>query len=265
MNREIILTFIGASIVMLLLVLFLVLFALLFRKRQFKHKQEKAALQARYAQEMLQTQIEVQNTTLQQIGQELHDNIGQLLSVARINLNILEETEQSQENKEYIFQTNEIIESTINDLRNLTKSLDGDFVKDFGLQESLAHELLRIRKTNKFKTDLTIAGDAHTLGHEKEIVLFRICQEVLNNILKHSKATKIFVNLHYGVESFELSIRDNGVGFAVETAMTKNYINAGAGLRNIRRRTEIIGGNFNLITSLGEGTLIEIQIPVNNF
>src|SRR5690349_4299839 len=125
---------IGASVLMLLLVLFLILFALLFQKRQSRYKQEKAALHAQYAQEMLQAQIEVQNATLQQIGQELHDNIGQLLSVARINLNMLEEMPHSEEVRAFIEQTNEVVNHSIIDLRGLTKSLDGDFVKDFGLE-----------------------------------------------------------------------------------------------------------------------------------
>lgn len=248
---------------MLLLILFLVLFALLFRKRQFKYKQEKAALKAQYAQEMLQTQVEVQNSTLQQIGQELHDNIGQLLSIAKLNLNILEEMEQSAENQHYISQTNEVIGHSINDLRNLTKSLDGDFVKDFGLEESLSHELLRIRRTNKFLTELAVTGDRYTLGHEKEIVLFRICQEVLNNVLKHAKATKILTELHYQTDDFTLIIMDNGIGFETGSGETKELTRAGAGLRNMRRRSEMIGGKFILTTRPGEGTKIEIQLPVS--
>lgn len=262
MNREIILTIIGVSILMLLLVLFLILFTLLFQKRQFKYKQEKAALHARYAQEMLQTQIEVQNTTLQQLGQELHDNIGQLLSVARINLNILEEMEHGSEAREYILQTNEVIEHSIEDLRGLTKSLDGDFVKNFGLEESLAHELLRIRKTNKFQTELSVHGERYTMGYEKEIVLFRVSQEVLNNVLKHSRATCITAELHYHPETFSLLLHDDGIGFDPEKIRNNPLTESGAGLRNMERRTEMIGGRFRLTSSPQTSTSIRIDVPV---
>lgn len=261
MNKEIVLTIIGASMLMTLLVLFLVLFALIFKKRQFKHREEKATLQAQFSQEILKSQIEVQNSTLQQISQELHDNIGQLLSVAKINLNILEDTDQQEDNREYITQTNEIIGQSIQDLRSLTKSLDGDFVQQFGLQESITHELQRIRKTKKFETEVMQQGEAYALGFEKEIILFRIFQEFLNNSLKHSEAKNIKVKFTYAPEHFKLCIADDGKGFDYEKVITNKMFDSGAGLRNISRRCELIGGNCKLESVLGKGTQLDIELP----
>lgn len=254
---------IGASVLMLLLVLFLILFALLFQKRQSKYKQEKAGLHAQYAQEMLQAQIEVQNATLQQIGQELHDNIGQLLSVARINLNMLEEMPHSEEVRAFIEQTNEVVNHSIIDLRGLTKSLDGDFVKDFGLEQSLSYELLRIRKTGMLEADLTVHGGRFSLGYEKEIVLFRVSQEAMNNILKHACATCITAEIHYRPEQFCLTLRDDGIGFDPEKVRNSQLTGAGAGLRNMERRVGMIGGQFKITSMPDAGTCIQIDIPLS--
>ncbi|CAH0994105.1 hypothetical protein EMA8858_00212 [Emticicia aquatica] len=253
-NEEIVLTFVIGTIILIILVTFIISFALIFQRRQLKHRQEKIALKAQYDQEILTSQIEVQNTTLQYIGRELHDNIGQLLSVAKINLNVLEETIQDVDNEEFVKQTNELVDHAIQDLRALSKSLDGDFVHDFGLQESIAHELLRIRKTKKFETELTLRGEKYTLGYEREIVLFRIVQEILNNALKHSQAKNLEVNINYLPETFTLHISDNGRGFDYESAKKNELAESGSGLRNIKRRANLINFDCNIESQIGKGT-----------
>ena len=260
---EVVLIVIAGTILVLSILLFLVSFFFIFQKRQLQNKQEKATLQAQFSQEILKSQIEVQNSTLQQIGQELHDNIGQLLSVAKINLNILEGTNQNEENQEYIKQTNEIIGQSIQDLRSLTKSLDGDFVQQFGLQESITHELQRIRKTKKFETEVIQLGENYLLGFEKEIILFRIFQEFLNNSLKHSEAKHIKVEFTYESEIFKLCIADDGKGFDYEKVIAHKLFDSGAGLRNISRRCEMIGGRCKLESGLGRGTQLSIYLPIN--
>lgn len=242
----------------LILAIFIILFLFIFQKRQLQNQQEKTSLKTAYDQEILKSQIEVQNQTLQHIGRELHDNIGQLLSVAKINLNVLEESDNTEH--EYIKQTNEIISQSINDLRALTKSLDGDFVKDFGLEESISFELQRIRKTKKFETEISVLGVKRDLGYEIEIVLFRIVQEGLNNALKHSRAKKIDIMLHYLPTSFELSVKDNGKGFDLQNAHSQSINSSGAGLRNMQRRMELIGGKCTVKSVLGEGTEVQLYL-----
>jgi signal transduction histidine kinase len=246
------------TIIFIVLTIFVISFIFLFQKRQLQNLQEKQALKTAYDQEILKSQIEVQNQTLQHIGQELHDNIGQLLSVAKINLNVLEESDNAEH--EYIKQTNEIITQSINDLRALTKSLDGDFVRDFGLEESISHELQRIRKTRRFQTELSVLGEKRKLGYEHEIVLFRIVQEILNNALKHAKAKNLDIILQYLPQSFTLTVWDNGKGFEMEKALQKDLSQSGAGLRNMQRRMELIGGKCTINSILGEGTEVLLEI-----
>ncbi len=247
------------TLVFLVLGALLTILLLIFKKKQTKNIQEKAALKAAYEQEILQSQIEVQNQTLQQIGQELHDNIGQILSVARLNLNILEESGLSNETSVQIKDTNELVNKAISDVRTLSKSLDGDFVKDFGLEQSIVHELNRLRKTGIFQTEIEVKGTRTGLGFQKEIVLFRITQEIINNALKHAQASNLKVCLDY-TDGFLLKIEDNGKGFDYHKLIEKNLSTSGAGLRNIERRVESIGGECTIESSVGEGTKIEITL-----
>jgi signal transduction histidine kinase len=258
-DSEIILTFIAGTFILVTLVILFFIFINSFQRRQLKHKQEKATLKAQYDQEILKSQLEVQNATLQNVGRELHDNIGQLLSVAQINLNVLEEIQTDEEG--YIKQTNEVISQSIAELRALTKSLDGDFVQDFGLEQSLSHELQRIRKTRKFETEISIHGDKKTLGYEKEIVLFRVSQEILNNALKHSKAKNLTILIQYSSQSFQLTIADDGLGFELPIINQQEMSLSGAGIRNIQRRITLIGGTIDIDSKLNTGTKISINLP----
>eukprot|EP01137_Pigoraptor_chileana_P005019 Opistho-2@47499 len=255
---DIVLVLAFGTIIFLGLTAFIVSFIILFQKRQAKHRQEKQALKIAYEQEILKSQLEIQNQTLQDIAQELHDNIGQLLSVARINLNVMEE--EGDDKDGYIKQTNEIINQSINDLRALTKSFDGDFVQQFGLEESLSHEIARIRKTKRFATEINIVGEKYSLGYEREIVLFRVAQEVLNNALKHSKAQNLTVLLSYSPENFELTIKDDGKGFDIERIQQNEINQSGAGLRNIQRRVKLIGGTCQISSEIGKETKITITL-----
>lgn len=242
-HSDIIWVAIFGSIIFAFITFFIISFTIYFQKKKIQHVQEKATLKAQYDQEILKSQIEVQNATLQYIGKELHDNVGQLLSVARINLNVVEETTQELEIEGFVKQANELVEQSIQELRALSKSLDGDFVQDFGFQEMVIHELQRIRKTKKFQTEILIQGQKYSLGYDREIVLFRIVQEILNNALKHSGAKIIEVSLNYLPNNFILQISDNGNGFKYSEIIKNELNQSGSGLRNIQRRATLI--NFN--------------------
>lgn len=258
---EVVVIVAAGTVLVFLLIIFLLTLFFIFQRRQLATQREKAALHDRYAREILQTQVEVQNNTLQQIAGELHDNIGQLLFVAKINLNILEDSLLPGEDRSKVAEANEIIGQSITELRSLVKSFDSDFVKDFGLYNSLSNVLLRIRKTKKCQVGMNLTGEPYSLGYDKEVVLFRIAQEVLNNILKHAHATNILVWIEYGSEKFIFCIKDDGRGFNFQPVANGDILLSGAGLRNMQRRATLIGATFSLKAAIGQGTEIEITLP----
>lgn len=263
MKQETLLILAAICILLLMLVIFIIVLVGLSKKRQTEYRQEKVNLQAKYQQEILQAQLEIQNHTLQQIGRELHDNIGQLLSVMSINLDILEEEVSDLPNRSKIIETGKILQQIIRDVRGLTKSLDGDFVKDFGLVDSLSHELQRIRATGKYQTEILIDGEVYRLDGQKEFVLFRIVQEILTNILKHAEAKTIKVTLHYRPAQFSLTVQDDGKGFDPGAVLARKMETSGAGLRNIQRRTEMVGGTCKIEAKIGKGSKIHLDLPVS--
>jgi len=242
------------TIFFLLLALLFIFFLIISVKRRQKMKEEKAQLSIKFQQEMLRTQLEIQEQTLKNISQEIHDNIGQTLSLAKLNLNTIDLQKQNADEK--IFNSKELIGKAIQDLRSLSKSLNTDSILSAGLVKGIETEVSIIEHTESYNTEFNVYGDAIRIDPKKELILFRIAQEAINNIIKHSNATGILVNLHFTNEHLTIEVCDNGTGFDLNHGE-----NEGLGLRNMKSRAELIGGTFSIQSSYS-GTTIIVTLPI---
>ena len=206
-------------------------------------------MKSQFQQELLQTQLEIQEQTLKTISEEIHDNVGQVLSLAKLNLNTFENNSEQK-----LQDTRQLISKAINDLRDLSRSMHGDRIAELGLQQSIADELQILQNSGEFETHLKIIGEAYKLLPQKEMVLFRIVQEALNNCIKYSKAKNITVNLDYDKENFSLSVMDDGIGF-------DTHARTGIGLKSMQNRAALIGGEFSIQSAIENGTAITIILP----
>ena len=255
-KQEIITTIIGGTALILFLGCLVISFVFAYQKKQNRYIREKKLMQSQFQEELLKTQIEIQEHTLKTISQEIHDNVGQVLSLAKLNLSTFENAENiSDQNK--INDTKQLVSKAINDLRDLSRSLYGDRITELGLQEATAYELKILQNTGQYQTDLKISGNVYKLDAQKEMVLFRIVQEALNNAVKHAKAKSIHVELIYEIPAFTLMICDDGIGFDY---IALKPLQAGIGLKSMQNRAALIGGEFSLYSSDQNGTMITIQI-----
>lgn len=204
---------------------------------------------------LLQTQLEIQEQTLRTISQEIHDNVGQVLSLAKLNLKTLDfDTGVSKEEK--IDKSVELVSKAINDLRDLSRSMNGDKIADLGLQEAIDNELKIVQNTGLMRTRLTIEGTPYILPSQHEIVIFRIVQESLNNAVKHSKATNINILINYLPSQCIISISDDGEGF---NANQLEATQTGIGLKNMQSRASLIDAYFSIESIPGKGTKVLIK------
>jgi len=229
---------------------FIIYFVVLYRNRQLKNKQEQEQLQAEFRQELLKAQIEMQEQTLNYISGEIHDNITQVLSFVKLNLKVADYGNEVVKKK--IEESRELISQAINDLRNLSKSLSFEHITKLGLVKTLEIEVERINNSGLIQTNLLIQGEYYTLGEQRDLVLFRIFQEVLNNTLKHSGAKHLKINLQYHPELFNLTVQDDGLGFSADSAAKYS----GLGLNNIRT----IGAAAVIESSPGKGCCVIITL-----
>ena len=210
-----------------------------------------------FEQELLQTKIEIQEQTLKTISEEIHDNIGQVLSLVKINLNTVTGITDTDELTK-LETSKELVSKAINDLRDLSRSMHGDRITELGLQQSIADELLILQNSTEFETHLQVTGNKYKLPPQKEMVLFRIVQEALHNSIKHSKATRLDVGLNYQHDNFTLTISDNGKGFYPQALQLSE---TGIGLKSMQDRATLIGGKFSIQAMKNNGTSISINLP----
>ncbi|MDE3247044.1 MAG: sensor histidine kinase [Bacteroidota bacterium] len=232
------------------------------QKRQTQHLREKEGLKLAFEKEILSAQLEIQEQTLKNISQEIHDNIGQVLSLAKLNVNTMD-CDQPENLKGKIADSKHLISKAIQDLRDLSRSLNSDYVIDMGLLRSVEYELEMIRKAGAIETKLQVEGKPYRLEQQQELILFRIVQEILHNIIKHAKATEIVVQFGFDADVFKLSVADNGVGFDASKLESADYSGFGLGIRNMYNRAKMINTKFQLRSTSGEGVCIDLELPVS--
>jgi signal transduction histidine kinase len=252
--REEFLLIVYFIVVIFILTTFGILFFITFQKRKNKLLYEKFEAQKRYEQEIAQSKIEIQEQTLKNVSWELHDNIGQLLSVANMQLNILAGTAKDN-TLASVKEIREVVSSSLQEVRSLSRSLNNETVDYAGLVASVQNELTRFDRLKIINTSLEVSGNTVDIPQKDSIILFRILQEFFSNVIKHSRAKNLEVVFDYTSEGLEIKAKDDGVGFDLQE-VTKS-----SGLLNMESRAELIHTYFNLHSSPLQGTSLYLCYP----
>lgn len=244
----------GASSILLLITLFIVMLVMAYLKRDLKHLKEKETMEADFEKQLLQSQLETQEETLNQLSIEIHDNVGQLLNSTKLLIGV---TQRSlSESPDTLRMADETLGKAIQELRSLSKSLNREWLQQFNFIENLEAEINRINAAKSLQIQLFRPANL-SLKAEAQIILFRIVQEILQNSMKHAQAKNIEINIKEENEILSINITDDGAGFD-EMNTSKSV-----GILNIKHRTHLLGGTVQWESSLGTGTNVNIQLPVN--
>jgi len=257
-TTEIAIVFIIGSLTLMVFVVFLVLIIVEYRKRQIRHITEKLELEHEYQNQLLKTQIEVQEQSFKHFSEEVHDNIAQVMSLARIKLYKAANAANDDRVTANINTGNELLGKALDDLRRLSHILNGNLVSDLPLAESIEKELAYVLSSGEMEASLTISGEACELPPEKKLLLFRILQEAIGNAIKHGEAKKIAITLNYTGRTLAVTITDNGKGF--DTQLTTQ--STGLGLRNMQARAKMLG-KIDISSAAGKGTTININLEAD--
>lgn len=241
-------------VVILLLTTFGIVFFITFQKRKNKLLLEKYEAEKRFEKEITQAKLEIQEQTLKNVGWELHDNIGQLLSVANMQLNILSRT-MEEPARSSVTDVKEVVANTLHEVRSLSKSLNNEVINYEGLQASVINEVARINRLNLLISEFNAVGNYVKIPQKDEIILFRILQEFFSNVIKHSKADKLRVDFIFNTEDLKINVSDNGIGFDTEE------VEKSSGLLNMKSRAKLINTEFTLKSSKDLGTSLYLRYP----
>lgn len=206
-----------------------------------------------YQKELRAIESEVQEATLSHVAGELHDNIGQLLTFMRLQLE--KEKLRRPEILPALEPISETLKSIMQQVRLLSHSLSNDFIADGGLQRIIGQEAERLQGLGRFTVSFETDGAEPALNKDARIIAFRIFQEALGNTLKHAQARSLRIRLQGG-DAFRLELEDDGKGFDLRQAMINQN---GLGLKNMYRRAHLAGLQCELVSAPGTGCIFTLN------
>lgn len=242
-NEQIIL--IIATLLVLFIVVALIILFSVFQKKKNSLVEERKKTQERFEKEIAETQIEIREATLRNISWELHDNIGQLLTLAKIQLQ-----NATQEN---IIEVSDTITKGLTEVRALSKLINPEAIKNIDLMEAVQLEIDRFNRLNFINSSFLILGIPSKIDEKSSIIIFRILQEFFSNTIKHSKASELRVTLDYQNSTLHVTAADNGIGFSSKEKKE------GIGLINIKNRAKLIGAEVTFSSQKNSGTKLQIK------
>lgn len=214
--------------------------------------EKELALQQRLKQQQItEVVLGAQERERFELGQELHDNINQILATSKLYLDVA--IEEREPRIELLAKSRNNISMAIEEIRRLSKELITPSLNDLGLIQSIKELIRSIQMVKKMKIRLTISGvDENALLPEQKINVYRIIQEQLNNILKHAQASSVSIELNKQREQIRLCVEDDGKGF--DPRMRRS----GVGISNIMSRAELYNGRVEIDSSPGKGCRLEV-------
>ncbi len=203
--------------------------------------------------------IEAEERERRRIAVDLHDGLGQMLSATKMNLSSISDTLdfKTTDDKNIFDKTLTLVDETCKEARNISHSMMPNALLKSGLALAVKEFLDKI-DSNKLKIHLTTHGINERLDEKIETVLYRVIQETVNNVIKHSEANQLEIQLIKDNQEISVTIEDNGKGFDTKD-LTKFE---GIGLKNMMNRVQFLKGNIDFDSTLGKGTFINISIPI---
>ncbi|NJB83427.1 sensor histidine kinase [Wenyingzhuangia aestuarii] len=195
------------------------------------------------------------------VAAEIHDGIGQMLTSLRIQVEFLEE--KNPENVKEIAVLYQLIHAIVNETRRICFELQPNVLEDFGLKAALSDLIKNIRKNTGYNIVYEDHYDVQEKSPERDIAIYRIVQETLNNAVKHAKADKVTVFIESDAEFITLQIKDDGLGFNYNSTHIFEAKNNTHGLRNIKERAELLNAKLSINSELEKGTEIKVEIPID--
>jgi two-component system, NarL family, sensor kinase len=242
------------TVLLVLLSCFIIFIIYRYKQKQNTHLLAMQGIEEAHNNTLLRTQLEMQEQTFVNIAREIHDNVGQKLSFAKLQLITLQAAGSSG-----LHDPIDIIGNSLTDLSDLSRSLHADALLSNGFIHAVEFEVKLLKKVYLFDIDLSVQGETIFLIDKQELFLYRIIQEALHNIAKHAAATSVHITINFAPTSMSVCIQDNGKGFDTEATYQ------GQGLRNIQARIKLLNGQCLIHSTLQQGTTITINIATHAY
>lgn len=254
-----------------LVVAVLVLLTLLYRRRQMdqrrelekqreENRQHTLSLMRRMEVESLDAMLQGQDQERGRIAADLHDSLGGTLAAVKISLTMLQPQIEEKALPPFL-KAVDLLEKGIQDVRRISHNLGDNVLQQSGLHLALTQMADTLRQANDFELDMELAGfKRQRFSNVVEVNLYRIVQELMQNVIKHARANRVSLQLSRVQNRLSLIVQDDGRGMDPEKIKSKE----GMGMRNLQARVEKLEGTLHIDTQPGEGTTVTIQVPISD-
>jgi signal transduction histidine kinase len=251
------------TLAMLMMAFFVIAFVLFYQKRRFAEEKKLSEIEKDHSRLLLDTALNSEETERRRIAQDLHDDIGTMLSLTKLSLNQLGKTlgDPGEKDEQILKKTQSLVEETILHVRRITRELVPTTLERFGLAEAIDEFIHKLEEGSNLAISFQPGSeDFPRQGQKIELTIYRIMQELVNNAIKHANCTKIDISLEMNDEFIGLRVSDNGIGFDPEMVKEKHL--AGLGLLGIESRLAIVNGNVQYSEAVNGGTIALALVPV---
>lgn len=265
MNQEsniTVLVIIGIVVMLLLAVGFLLVFAINQRKK-IKYDLEMQHLREQQQNQLIEAAIKSEETERHRIAEQLHDEVGALLSSSRIFLVEINTKNLSPNDQKDHGKVKEMLDESIQKVRSISHNLHSTILKEFGLNEAIRHFMKKITGGTSVSSSVELNDEYKTFNAETDLAVYRIVQELVQNILKHAQPRCINVSSKLLPGELTLHIQHDGYGITQEEFENLRYKSQGLGLKNIQNRIILLKGNINFQKRDKRDYVIELTIPLH--
>lgn len=255
------LVIVGIAVMLLLFAGFLV--SLIFSQRKkLKYQQDLQKLREHQQNQLIEAAVRSEEMERHRIAEILHDEVGAILSSAKLHLlgiksDVLDEKDQRLHEK-----GRELLNDVIQKVRGISHNLHSNILKEFGLNEAIRHFIRKITQGTVIHAATALDDNYQTFNAEDDISMYRIVQELVNNILKYANASEFLISSVLNGNELDLVVFHNGQGLTQEQFEELRYQKEGLGLKNIQNRIILLKGTIHF-NSGKEGYRINIHVPVN--
>lgn len=248
--------------IILLLVLGVIVFVLQYQKRLLQHQEQVQRLKTTKQYQLLEATMQAQEAERRRVARDLHDEVGSMLSLVRLNLHqLVAGMGEANENVRSAEQTmKKLLDEVIGSVRRISHDLMPVVLDKMGLVQALESLRRSLPATANIAVAFECNDRTRRLEPKLELILFRMVQELLNNTLKHACATSIHIKLLFKEEEVMLHFEDNGVGFDYVAHLQATA--PGVGVVSLRSRVDLLNGKMTMHSAAGVGTRVEITVPI---
>lgn len=231
---------------------------ILFKNYRYQQKQKLQEVTIKEQDQAARSILLAEERERKKISQNLHDSVGQLLSGLKLNLQALDERIETREDANIFQNSMKLLEESINEVRNVSHQILPNNIMKLGLVHSL-QSLIRKINQDKLRINFRAEGPIDNIAPDKQLMIYRMLQESINNVIKHAHAENMEIALQLKNERLMASVKDDGVGF--DTG--KVNPDTGIGLGNISTRIRFLKGNMHIQSKPGRGTVIQFELPLH--